>query len=189
MIGVIIFIVVALLLLLLLFLWAHRNVGEAPSRKEFSDLREALVAFHLELPPPALAGRIFSSEEWGFVSTQAPLPVRRMFLEERTRIARMWLHQTKKRVEGLMNFYRMAVRHSQALRPATEVKLAAQYASFLIVYLALSGLIWVRGPFVARRMVQYGRGLAEQLYSSAAQVLLELEPAAFAKITAEWKQS
>ncbi|MDA2912761.1 hypothetical protein MYX77_02160 [Acidobacteriia bacterium AH_259_A11_L15] len=183
--GVIFFIAIALLLLALVLLWAFRSAEAAPARRDLSTAQDALTAFHLELPPRALVEKIFSSEDWDFVSSRAPLEVQRPFLEERTRIARTWLRQTRNKVGELMRLYRKAVRQSRSLQLAMEVRLAVHYLSFLVIYAALSGLIWLRGPFAAKRMVQYGANLAEHLYCSAAHVLLEIDPTALSKFKAE----
>jgi len=183
--ALIIFIAVALFLLVLLLRWVRRSAEVAPPRRDLSSAQEALAAFRLELPSHALVEKIFSLQDWDFVSNHAPLQVRQMFLRERTRMARAWLRQTKSKVGTLMRFYRIAARQSQGLRPAAEAKLAAQYLAYLLVHATLSALIGLRGPFGAKEIVQYCAGLAEQLYSTAVQALLEIDPAALSKVKAE----
>ena len=180
------FLAIALLLLTLLLLLAQRSTRAAASRREPSVAREALAALQLELPPRDLVERIFAWQDWDFVSNQTGVQIRHIFLQERTAIALSWLRQTRKQAGRLMDFHLSAVRRNINLSPAIEIKLGANYVLFLLVCRFLHGLIWLRGPFRARRLVGYAAGVAEQLWSISAQWLSSLDPARRGMIERDW---
>jgi len=182
----VLFLAAGVLLLAFLLFWALRATESAAGSKALSDARETLTALELELPPRALVERIFSPQDWDFVSSQNAVQIRLTFLQERRTIALSWLRQTRKQAARLMDFHRRAVRWNSNLSPAIEIKLAANYVLFLLVCEILLGLIWLRGPFYARRMVGYAMGMAEQLWFTSGQLLAGLDPARLSRIKAVW---
>lgn len=182
----VLFLATGMLLLALLLFWALRATESATGSKALSDAQETLTALELELPPRALVERIFSPQDWDFVSSQTAVQIRITFLQERRTIALSWLRQTRRQAARLMDFHRRAVRWNTNLSPAIEIKLAANYVLFLLVCEILLGLIWLRGPFYARRMVGYAMGMAEQLWFISGQLLAGLDPARLSRIKAVW---
>jgi hypothetical protein len=180
----VLFLAVGMLLLALLLFWGLRTRASGVNDRALSDAEQTLADLELEPPPRALAERIFASQDWDFVCSQAPLQTQRMFLKERGALALTWLRQTRKRATRLMDFHRRAVRRSTNLRPGVEVRLAANYVLFIIVCEILLGLIWLRGPFHARRMASYAIRVAEGLWLASGQLLAELDPACLKGIEA-----
>ena len=180
------FLPIAILFLALLLFWAFRTTRSPVGSSALSEAREALADLELELPPRALAERIFATQDWDFVSRQTPVEIQRTFLQERRAVGLSWLRQTRKQAARLMDFHRRAVRRNIDLNPAVEIKLAANYVVFVVVYEMLVGLIWLGGPFYARKMVGYVTGLAERLWSTSGELLAGLDPARLSKIMAVW---
>jgi len=181
---------VGLLLLVLVMAWVRRTVQPAARNHTHNlpDIEEVQAVLQSAVPPRPLVHQIFAREDWEFILKQAPPRAQRMFLEERTQIARTWLRQTNNKVGEVMRLYRTAVRQSPGLRPAAELRLAIGQLSLLIVFVTLNTLMWLRGPFVAKRIVQYAANLADQLCSSATHALLELDPTALSKVKEEGTQ-
>ena len=182
----VIFLAIGLALLGLLLLWVQRSAEATASRREFSEAREALTALQLEPPPGALVERIFALQDWDFVSSLALPRLQRVFLQERRAIALSWLRQTRLKVRGLMDFHLRAVRRNIALSPTVEIKLAVHYVLFLLICQILLGLIWLRGPFGARRMVGYTASVGEHLAFIFGSLLARLEPAHLARLRTDW---
>jgi hypothetical protein len=172
----IIFISIAVLFLFVLFYWALRTRGPAIGSRALSDVQETFAMLDLEPPPWALAEKIFSLQDWDFVLGKALLPDRRAFLGDRTAIALFWLRRIRAQVARLMGFYRRAVRGNVHLSAAVEVRLAANYVLFLLVYDVLLGWIWVGGPFHARKLARYATHVADQLWVLSEQLLAHVDP-------------
>lgn len=171
-----IFLALALLLLGLLLLWLRSSQARAPDPFK---ARVALTVLQLAVPPRALAERIFALEDWDFISNQTPRQVQRLFLTERRQVALAWLRETRRKVEEVMELHGRAVRRTSSLHPFAELRLATSYAFFLSVYGFLFSLIWLHGPFVARRMVGFTVDIAEGLSFLTARLLVQLEPTDF----------
>lgn len=171
-----IFLAIALLLLGFLLVWLLRSRASAPS---LFKARVALTVLRLAVPPRALAERIFALEDWDFISNQAPRQVQQLFLAERRRVGLAWLRETRRKVEEVMELHGRAVRRTSSLHPFAELRLATSYAFFLSVYAFLFLLIWLRGPFAARRMVGFTVDMAEGVSFLTARLLVQLEPTDF----------
>lgn len=180
------FLGVGLVFLIVLLLWSRRSPGVVAARRELPDVEQALEAAQVELPPRALVVRIFSAQDWGFVSSQAPPPVRRTFLRERRDLALSWLHQTRTQIRQLMKLHVRAARGSARLSPASEVRLASQYVLFLLTCDLLRYLIWLRGPFFVQGAAGYASRVAEQLSYLSGSLLVNLDPALVRQIRADW---
>ena len=180
------FLPVAILFLAFLLFWALRTKRSAVSSSSLAETWEALAVLELEIPPRALAERIFSTRDWDLISSQTSVGMQREFLQERRVVALSWLRQTRKRATRLMDFHRRAVRRNINLDPAVEIKLAANYVVFVFVYEMLVGLIWLGGPFHARTMADYAIGVAERLWSISGQLLANLDAAQLGRIKASW---
>lgn len=178
------FIAAGLLLLLLLWLGgkaanAHEGQGSLMARQILSDL-------HLDLPSRAAMERIFNSSDLEFVSRRAPANVRKLFLEERRRLARIWLSRTREQVRDLFRFHVLVARADARLRPANELRLAAAYLSFAASYWVLWCLIVTRGPFAARRSIRFVAGVAEGFRTSSEQILSSISAESLEKIRTDW---
>lgn len=171
-----VFLAIALLLLGLLLLWLRRSSASAADSFK---ARVALAVLRLAVPPRALVERIFALEDWEFILNFSPRQIQRLFLTERRQVALTWLREVRKKVDEVRGLHGKAVRRSSNLRPVGELQLATSYAFFLSVYASLFLLIWLRGPFAARRMVGFTVDLAEGVSLLTTRLLVELEPTGF----------
>jgi hypothetical protein len=120
--------------------------------EEFASAREALDTAFVEA---AAIERIFSPEDMVFISHASSPNGRRLFLEERKALAIRWLRKTQKQVAQLMDLHLRIAGNTHEPSPRFELKLAAKYLVFLLVSYLLLFLLWLRGPFKARRVVAY----------------------------------
>ena len=111
-----------------------------------------LTALELNLPSGELADRIFAQGDMDFILREAPL-LKRMFLQERTRVATMWLKDMRICMGQIFQLYRMATRKNAALEFWTELRIARDYFTFLFMASSLQALIYLLGPFAVRGMV------------------------------------
>lgn len=124
----------------------------AVTLEEFASAREALDTAFVEA---AAIERIFSTEDMTFISQASSPNARRLFLEERKTLAIRWLRKTQKQVAQLMDLHLRIAGQTHEPSPRFELKLAAKYLAFLLVSYFLLFLLWLRGPFKARRAVAY----------------------------------
>jgi hypothetical protein len=181
-----IFLVIGLGFLILLLVWVLQGVGSPVSGTRLSEAEAVLTAVQMELPPRALGERIFSPEDWDFITAHTTPGIQRLFLRERKILAYSWLRQTRRNIGRLMDFHRKAVRRNIRLDPSLEFRLALDYALFLLMYEILLGLIWLRGPFCARRIVGYAASMADQLAYLSGHILVHLDPARLNRIKNGW---
>lgn len=146
---------------LLILIFGLRRVLQSPytstqspsiTLEEFANAREALDAAFVEA---AAIERIFSTEDMEFISHASSPKARRLFLEERKALAIRWLRKTQKQVGQLMKLHFRLAGHTHEPNPRFELKLTVKYLSFLLVSYLLLFLLWLRGPFKARRVVAY----------------------------------
>ena len=131
----------------------HTNtLSPSVTLEEFASAREALDTTFVEA---AAIERIFSTEDMEFISHSSSPQARRLFLEERKALAIRWLRKTQKQVAQLMDLHFRLAGHTHEPNPRFELKLGTKYLSFLLVSYLLLLLLWLRGPFKARRVVAY----------------------------------
>jgi hypothetical protein len=137
-----------------LVLHSATTSAQSPSvtLEEFADAREALDTAFVEA---AAIERIFSTEDMEFISHASSSRARRLFLAERKALAIQWLRKMQKQVAQLMDLHLRLAGHTHEPSPRFELKLGAKYLSFLVVSYLLLFLLWLRGPFKARRVVAY----------------------------------
>ena len=144
-------------LILLLWLAGRRRSSEAGSPGGgVPDDSEYVV----RLPPPGLLGRCLSAEDVAFAASVGSRPVLRLLMQERRRLALLWLRLTRQEARRLYELHGRAVRHAADLRPMTEAKLLVEMTLFLIVYEVLAGLVALYGPVRTRALVRSIQGLA-----------------------------
>jgi hypothetical protein len=160
--GLLIIVVLGTLILILglrLVLQSSNASAQSPSVtiEEFANAREALDTVFVEA---AAIERIFSTEDMEFVSHASAPKVQHRFLKERKALAIQWLRKTQKQVAELMDLHLRLAGYTHEPSPRFELKLSAKYLSFLLVSYTLLLLLWLRGPFKARRAVAYTSGVA-----------------------------
>jgi hypothetical protein len=122
------------------------------SIEEFANAREALDAVFVET---AAIERIFSAEDIEFICRSSAPEVQRLFLKERKALAVQWLRKTQKQVAQFMDLHLRLAGFTEKPSPGFELELTAKYVVFFVVSHLLLLLLWLRGPFRARRVVGY----------------------------------
>jgi hypothetical protein len=107
-----------------------------------------------------LGARIFSSEDFDFMESEASGEFQSRFREERVALALAWLVQLRGEVNRLMRMHAKVARLSPNLRPIEELKLAAEYCLFHLSNWILYSAVCVRGPVAAANLVAYSIRLA-----------------------------
>lgn len=161
------FVIAGLLLLAVLVYWVQRSRSQ-DVKKETEGLEEQriLACLQFEVLTKAFVERVFSEQDWAFISGRTNRAVRRLFQTQRRRLAMIWLRRTRKQVTQLMTFYRAAVRQKIDVTAAVEMRVALDYMLFLLTYYVLLISVWLRGPMQARKMMGYAVGYTSQLCSS-----------------------
>lgn len=134
-----------------------RAVSPAVTMEEFVNAREALDTAFVEA---AAIQRIFSTDDMQFIAHAGSPKVQRLFLQERKTLAIQWLRKTQKQVSQLMRLHSRLAGLSREPRPALELRLGFKYAVFVLASYLVLALLWLRGPFKARRIVAYTSGVA-----------------------------
>jgi hypothetical protein len=158
MIGVSNALAICFLLLLLLFLVGKRgklNPRGSPSRSE-APLHEDEAVCPREYVP-----RIFSREDWEFVSEMESAQLEKLFRRERKALALLWVRQTSTEIRRIMREHGEAARRSVDLEFAMEMRLLLQYSELLflcgVLFLSIqiAGPAWLRGlALEANRLCQ-----------------------------------
>jgi hypothetical protein len=119
---------------------------------DFSKAREALDSVFVAT---AAINRIFSSEDMEFIARSAAKNARCLFLKERKILALQWLRMMQKQVAQLMDVHLRLASHTYDPSPRFELRLTAKYLTFVSISYIVLLLLWLRGPFKARRSTAY----------------------------------
>ncbi|MCI0719901.1 MAG: hypothetical protein L0338_13160 [Acidobacteria bacterium] len=166
---------IGLVFLILLLLWTRRGAGAAAEERDAAAARDALVTLNLGMPPRALAQRIFSPDDWLFVTSHTPSRIQRVFLEERTKVALKWLDCTVLNVGEVIEMHKRAVRQRKTLLARVELKLAINHAAFLLFCTFIRMLMRWQGPFLPGKLIGYAMTFAEQVSILATRLTVVLE--------------
>jgi hypothetical protein len=168
---------VAFLLLVVSALWARQIFLTHKSRTEVQVPRKGEARGGSTASHDDLGERIFSLEDWVFVSRNTPSEIHKMFLHERAVLAISWLRRTRTRVSLVMHAHLAAAGQTENLHPATELKLALSYVVFLIMCDVLIGCIWLRGPIRTRKIVGQTLRTVGWLRGAFEQLMARVDPA------------
>jgi hypothetical protein len=155
---VLFFVLGVVFLALLYFLASRTDVRAEGGAEALLEARHALSSLQTGLLPANLVSRIFAQEDLEFVSSVGHRKIRETFLRDRKRLALYWIAQVRKRVLSLWRFYSGQSRCYARLDLRTELTLAINFASLLIVCRVLQAIFYLRGPYAAPRLV--GRAVA-----------------------------
>jgi hypothetical protein len=151
-----------ILLLLLLLLLAARGSTAARELGSAPDL-PLLDEAGLDACPAEFVARIFSSDDWEFVSGTRSRQLQGLFRRERKLVALVWVDQTSKSIRRIMREHTEATRQSHDLHFATETKLALQYAELMLICGMLFLAIQAAGPQRVRGLALYAGTLSQRL--------------------------
>jgi len=174
---------IGLLFIALLLVWALRIKKSSDQNGEDS---QGFLIEGLSRPSRELALRIFSKQDWDFVCKEAGSEVQKVFLEERRSVSLLWLKHTRSAAGRLMNLHRRVARGNIELKASSEMKLAANYLSFLSLCAILEILIRALGPFRAQKMTGPVLGVAAELWSMSEKLLSGLTSLGHDRIDAVW---
>jgi len=152
-IQLIFFLSIGGLLFASLFFLARRKPRPEGSSGALIEARQALMALQAGLLPAQLVKRIFAPEDWEFVRAEAPTAVRELFIDERKRVALLWVSQVRTQIHNLRRFHRGAARSYARLNPRSEMELAFSFAGLILACRMLQLVIYVGGPYAAPRLI------------------------------------
>lgn len=167
---ILVFVIVGLLLLATLGYWLQRSRSREV-RKESLESQDILTCLQFPARTKPFVERIFSEQDWAFVSRDTNRAVQRLFQTQRRRLAILWLRQTRSQVAQLMTSYRAIVRQNSHVSAVVEMRVALDYMLFLLTYYALLVLVWLREPTQARKVSGYVLGAATHLCLSLGRLL------------------
>lgn len=153
MIQLVFFLTIGVLLFSSLFFLARRKARPEGTSDALVEARQALSSLQAGLLPERLVQRVFDRGDWDYVKTEAPKAVRQLFLEERKRIAILWIDQVRNQIRNLSRFHRGSARHYAKLNPRTEMELAFSFFGLVWACRALQVAVSVAGPYAAPRLV------------------------------------
>jgi hypothetical protein len=170
------FVLIGAALLVLLVVVARRSGRAEGSAQTLVDAKQALRALQSDLLPPGLVERIFATQDFDFVTSSTPLQVQRLFMRERKKVAVCWAQQVHAGVLGLMNFHLGQARFYAQLSPATEMKLAVNFAALLFACRVMQLALYLGGPFAVPGLVGRTVNNAARLCEASEKSLAFLEP-------------
>jgi hypothetical protein len=135
----------AVVLLVLIFAWVR---ADAKSRRLPSVPDEWLPdqGEAAEACPPEFVLRIFSGQDFAFVSGLESPDLKGQFLRERSAVALVWVRQTTVAIRRIMSRHLEASRLSEDVEFAMEARIFLQYAQLRLMCGALFLLIGLVGP-------------------------------------------
>jgi hypothetical protein len=163
MIGIPTALLIGSILLLLLFFVAARDAMGARELSSRSDVPLLDDDAPLDPCPPEFVARIFSPDDWKFVSEIKSPQLERLFRRERKLVALAWVQQTSTAIRRVMREHTEAARQSHDLHFATETKLVLLYAELQLLCGMLFLAIQSAGPQRVRGLAVYAGTLSQRL--------------------------
>jgi hypothetical protein len=162
----------ALLLLLVLLTWATKD-NEMENYTTSGQIPDSVSGEPSRNPLPAsIVFQIFCREDWEFILRMRSPRLRRMYQEERRRVALQWVERTSQDVSDIMRAHRLASRQSRDLDVATESKLLFQYFKLRLLCGLLVVFIRVFGPHALGDMAAQASDLYQGIGRSLRDVSL-----------------
>jgi hypothetical protein len=160
-------IILAILFLLVMLSWLlWPPTGES---KQISDI----VGF----PSRLIGERICSESDLRFVLQQAP-ELRVQFVRERKALMLLWLQALGGAVASAVQTHRAAASMAASIRPGVELRLAVDYAGFLILWRTALLLVWITNPFTAQFVTSRVMLIGEALFTAARELIPDKPPEA-----------
>jgi hypothetical protein len=156
--------------------WRGRAEGGA---KVLVEARQALFTLETELLSHGLVDRIFARDDLEFVISQQAPAVSNFFLQERKRIALIWVERVRSQVAHLRHLHLGSARFYARLDFKTELSLAWDFTVLLVSCRALHLVFLVGGPYVAPGLVGNVAGAAGRVCDVSRQSLAFLTKTGF----------
>jgi len=177
MIQMLLFSSIGVALLALLYLFALRSDPKPEGGAQaLVGARGALTSLRTGLLPLDLVERVFAQDDLEFVMSRSNPRVQKIFLRERKKIALAWVTQVRKQVLNLKAFHSGQSRLYAGLDARTEIVLALNFISLLVLCRALQAAFYLRGPFAARPMIAPAISVGAKICSVSERSLAFLTP-------------
>jgi hypothetical protein len=141
------------LLVLLVAGLLRRRASAMGSSQALLDARQALSTLQGDLLPADVVQRVFAKRDLEYVLQATEQPIHQLFVDERRKVALIWVRQVRKGLVSLRTFHRRQARHYARLSFKTEVELAVGFAALLLACRALQVTLYFGGPYAAPRIV------------------------------------
>jgi len=175
-IQLIVFVLIGALLLLSVSSFAWRRRAEGGSGV-LVQAQHALNTLQAGLLPADLVARIFDRADLHFVESHASPEIRSLFMEERKRVALLWVRRVRQQLESLQQFHLGSARFYARLNLRTELSLAADFAQLYFACRLLQVFVHLRGPYAAPRIVGATAATATKVCKVSQESLAFLTPA------------
>ena len=172
MIQIIVPIFIGFLLLGILLYWFLRGEESAKCRLELSEAQTALKYLQSGSTSRDLIDRIANEQDIIFVRSEGDRNLLVLLNGERRAVALLWLRRMHQQVKLLMHFHVSSARSNARLGPVVELKLAFQFLAFIAIYYALLVMVWLRGPFRARKVTGFIAVALRQFCATSQQALV-----------------
>ena len=140
-------------LLVLLFLIARRARPIEGSAQSLREAKQALSALQEWALPSGVLERVFAKQDMAYVLSSTPPDVQRLFMQERRKVAFMWVCQVHKSVGLLKNFHLSQARFYERLSLGTEIELGFNFAALLFACRVLQVALYTGGSSAAPWMM------------------------------------
>jgi len=115
-------------------------------RLTVEDYLAAREALSLAFAEADVMRRILSPEDIRFISETASPDARRLFHEERKKLAIRWVRRTQEQISELMKLHLMFARYATGSGNNLDIGLSIRYATFKTVSNFVLVVIWLAGP-------------------------------------------
>jgi hypothetical protein len=146
------FLTVSGVLFVFLLLLVRRGRAEGGAEALVS-ARQALFTLQTELLPAGLVSRIFAREDLEFVDAQGSVEIRDIFLQERKKIALLWVDRVRDQIRSLRYLHLGSARFYARLDMKTEIILAADFGLLIVSCSLLRLAFSIGGAYAAPAMV------------------------------------
>jgi hypothetical protein len=172
----ILFMLIGVLLFCSLYFLARRKSRSEGGAEALIEARMALTALQAGLLPPEILGRILAREDRDYVVSGASERIRELFFDERKKVALLWVEQVRRQIISLRHFHSSSARFYRQLGPATEMKLAVEFAALLFACRALQCMLYVGGPYAVPSAIGKTAAAASRICALSEKSLGFLSP-------------
>jgi hypothetical protein len=154
--------IVLLLLCVRLVVQMFSVEARSVTQDDFAKARQTLDSMLIK---KAVIKRILADEDMHFISHSGSNELQSLFIKERKMLALHWFRTIQQQVAYLIDIHlRLAACTTPS--PRSELKLSAQYWTFVLVSNCLVAAFWLFGPFNARRSLAYILHIVEHFFST-----------------------
>lgn len=147
--------------------------------------RSALDVLQGSLLPAETVDRLFARSDYEYVAGSSGDEVRKFFMEERKRVALLWVGQILQQIRGVKAFHLGAARFYSRLSLRTELRLATDFFVLLCVCRMLQLALYLRGPYAAPRMVGRVAGVAATMCATSEEAMNFMNRVKIDRLTGE----